>query len=308
MSTFRLDENLTLTQALSAVKSGDVVYLADKTYREKVVIDVPDLTIVGKKNTRIVYGDYANKIHADGKEYNTFRTFTVMVTAKNVTMKDLTIENDASNPAVKGQEVALSVYADGFYAENVTLISTQDTLFCGPLPDDLITRYIDFLPYTHRYLEGTARQVFYNCSVMGSVDYVFGCGTTYFLNCEFLNVDDGRDKAFVVAPAHSLKQTAGFTFIDCLFKKQGDFESAVYLARPWRDYGKATFINCRLGDITPEIFDKWNDTERDRTARFEVYPASSLIGAVSWAKPLDRSGAKRLVAAAKRLKDRYRKR
>ena len=37
-----------------------------------------------------------------------------------------------------GQCVALSVNAKRFYAENVELKSTQDTLFMAPFPDDLV--------------------------------------------------------------------------------------------------------------------------------------------------------------------------
>jgi len=56
----------------------------------------------------------------------------------------------------------------------------------------------------------------------------------------------------------------------------------VYLARPWRDYGIARFEDCSYGPhIAPAGFDKWNDTNRDRTARF--YETPSVPGRVSWA-------------------------
>ncbi len=298
---------MTISSALRSAKHGDTIVLEDKTYREKLVVDVRDLTVVGSENSRIVYGDHAKKIHADGMEYNTFRTFTVIVTAKNVTFKDLTIENDAGDPAKKGQEVALSVYADGFFAENVTLKSTQDTLFCGPLPDDLITRYDGFLPDEQRYYEGEAEQLFKNCKVYGSVDYVFGCGTAYFIKCGFCNVDDTRKVAYVAAPAHSLKQKKGFTFIDCTFEKDGDFESKIYLARPWRDYGKATFINCKTDSITDELFDKWSNTDRDKTARMEYFNVTDEASAVGWAKRLDDETAKKYLSSADKLMEKYKK-
>ena len=42
--------------------------------------------------------------------------------------------------------MALSVYGDDFLMEDCLLRSTQDTLFVGPLPQDLIRRYVDLLP------------------------------------------------------------------------------------------------------------------------------------------------------------------
>ena len=57
--------------------------------------------------------------------------------------------------------------------------------------------------------------------------------------------------------------------------------SSIYLARPWRDYGLARFEHCAYGaHIAPEGFDKWNDTHRDKTARF--YEIPGVPGRVSW--------------------------
>ncbi len=289
MSVIILQPTQTLTEVLLSTKNGDTLVLADKTYREKVEIKTDNLTIIGNENgnSKIVFGDYAKKIHADGLEFNTFRTYTVNVLANGVRFENFTIENDAKEPSVKGQEVALSVYGDNFYAKNMTLRSTQDTLFLGPLPDDLITRYIDFLPYSHRYFEGEAYSLFDNCKIYGSVDYIFGCGCAFFFDCDCISVDDGRKTHYVVAPAHSLKQTFGFTFVNCRFKKENSFDCELYLARPWRDYGKATFISCSLtDDFNEQIFDKWNATERNRTARFELYNTINTENAVSWATRL----------------------
>ena len=62
-----------------------------------------------------------------------------------------------------------------------------------------------------------------------------------------------------------------------------DDDGIIFLARPWRDYGLSRFENCSYGShISPLGFDKWNDTDRDRTARFYETPA--VPGRVSWVK------------------------
>lgn len=273
-----------LQAALNSAPAGATVYLAEGEYRQKVMITVPELTIVGQGagKTVIAWDDYAQKIHADGKEYNTFRTWTVAVCADGVTMRDLAIVNDALHPEVKGQEVALTVYGDDFAMADCVLSSTQDTLFVGPLPRDLIARYDGFLPDLLRQ-DRLLRQRFDRCRIEGTVDYIFGCGEATFTDCEIRNVYDARHIGYAAAPAHALEQTEGFLFRNCRFTCEAGVDTdSIYLARPWRDYGLARFVDCQYDrHIATVGFDKWNDTHRDETARFMEEPA--VPGRVAWA-------------------------
>ena len=270
---------------LDAARPGDLILLSAGDFRAKCTLFVPGVTIrgAGADKTRIIWDDYAEKIHRDGKAYNTFRTFTLAVCADHVTMEDLSVVNDALHPETKGQEVALTVYADDFHMKNCRLTSTQDTLFLGPLPDDLIERYDGFLP-DHLRAKKECRQYFDNCLIEGTVDFIFGCGETLFDRCELRSLRDARNIGFVAAPAHALSQTDGFHFRDCRFTAEpGVSPRSIFLARPWRDYGLCRFTNCTYGDhIDPLGFDKWQDTGRDRTARFIEDPP--VEGRVKWVK------------------------
>ena len=273
-----------LQAVFDTAPAGATVRLAPGIYRQKLMIKTPGLTLVGSgpENTVIVWDDHAKKPHPIGWEYNTFRTYTLAVCADGVTMKDLTVANDAGTPKIKGQEVALSVVADDFRMENSHLISTQDTLFIGPLPSDLIGRYEGFLLDPLRR-GGLLRQRFDHCLIAGSVDFIFGCGAAEFESCEIRSVyDDGRI-GFVAAPSHEQRRQEGFLFRNCRFTGEEAVEKgSVYLARPWRDYGIARFEHCTYGPhIAPEGFDKWQGTCRDRTARF--YETPEVPGRVSWA-------------------------
>ena len=270
-----------LQDAFDRAEPGSVIHLAAGVYRQKTVLRTPDVTLLGEgaDKTAIVWDDYANKIHADGKEYNTFRTWTLAVCADGVTMRDLAIVNDALHPEVKGQEVALTVYGDRFAMEDCVLRSTQDTLFLGPLPRDLIERYDGFLPDELR-VDRPLSQRFTNCRIEGTVDFIFGCGNALFKRCEIRSLRDARNVGYVAAPAHALEETDGFTFRACRFTAE-DGVNGIYLARPWRDYGLSRFEDCVYGaHIAAEGFDKWNDTERDKTARF--YESPAVPGRVAW--------------------------
>lgn len=273
-----------LQAALNAVPPGTTVHLAPGEYRTKLRIATPGLRLIGAgaDKTRICWDDYANKLDSQGQAYVTFRTWTVAVCADGVTMTDLSIVNDALHPERKGQEVALTVYGDDFRMERCRLTSTQDTLFLGPLPPDLIQRYDGFLEDALR-LDKPCRQFFNRCLIEGTVDFIFGCGEAVFEDCEIRSLGDVRNVGYVAAPAHRLEQERGFLFRRC--RLTGDPEvpaGSVYLARPWRDYGLCRFLDCSYGPhISPLGFDKWSDTHRDQTARFWEEPP--VPGRVRWA-------------------------
>ena len=277
-----------LSEVLKTASPHSRIVLAPGTYREKIEITVPGIEIVGHtaEDTVIVWDDYAKKPDEKGVELNTFRTYTAAVLAPGVTFRDLTVENDARFPETKGQEVALTVYADGFSAESCRFISTQDTIFCGPLPPDLIERYDGFLKDALRTGEFQC-QIFKSCLIAGNVDFIFGCGDALFEDCEIRSVYDVRGHGYAAAPAHALEQEICFVFNNCRFTcEDAVADGSIFLARPWRDYGKCSFINCQYGrHISREGFDKWNDTERDKTARFAEY-GNIPDGRVRWSRVL----------------------
>ncbi len=285
MEKIKPEENL--QSFLDNARPGDVLELDEGTFRGKYKLSVPNVTIRGQGSdkTIIEWDDYATKIHEDGKEFNTFRTWTFAVCADHTVMEDLAVVNSALHPELKGQEVALTVYADDFRMRHCRLTSTQDTLFLGPLPDDLIERYDGFLTDDLRR-SVLCRQYFEECLIEGTVDFIFGCGNTVFDSCEIRSLKDARNTGYAAAPAHALSQEEGFLFRNCAFTAEpGVQDGTIYLARPWRDYGLSVFENCTYGPhIAMEGFDKWNDTNRDKTARF--YESPLRPGRVSWAKSL----------------------
>ena len=272
-----------LQAVFDKAQPGSVIHLSAGVYRQKTVIRTPGLTVMGAGagKSRIIFDDYARKRDDQGFEYITFRSYTLAVCADGVHMQDLSVINDALGPEVKGQEVALHVCGTDFSMENCTLTSTQDTLFLGPLPLDLIERYEGFLPDDFRR-GGDMKQRFTNCTIEGTIDFIFGCGNALFEGCCIRSLSETRKVGYVAAPAHSLCQREGFLFRNCDFCcEEGVEPGSIYLARPWRDYGLSRFENCSYAaHIAAAGFDKWNNTRRDRTARFFEEPV--VAGRVGW--------------------------
>ena len=272
-----------LQSVFDSAPEGATIYLSAGIYRQKAMIHTPGLTIIGQgmDKTILVYDDYAKKPDEKGFAYLTFRSYTLAVCADGVTMRNLAVVNDALTPEVKGQEVALSVVADDFQMESCRLTSTQDTLFAGPLPEDLIERYTGFLSDDLRR-GGEMKQVFRDCTIEGTVDFIFGCGNALFESCELRSLVDARNVGFVAAPAHGLHQREGYRFLNCRFTREAGVEDgSIFLARPWRDFGLCSFVGCSYDShINLLGFDKWSGTQRDQTARF--FESPEVPGRVGW--------------------------
>ncbi|MDE7161913.1 MAG: hypothetical protein K2N65_04040, partial [Anaeroplasmataceae bacterium] len=270
---------------------GDTLLFNDGVYQEKLVIWKDSITLKAKNPGKAILTnkDYYHKIMQDHNECNTFRTYTVYVGANHVTFEDLVIQNESTPSNIYGQAVALHVDGNDFLCKNCTISSAQDTLFTGPLPKDLLERYKGF--YEGDKLRGNfSTQVYKDCKIIGDVDFIFGCAVALFENCDLITLDrKSKIPSYVCAPAHPMELPYGYLFYKCHFKGQG----AAYLARPWRDYGCAAFIDCSLGNhIHPEGFNKWNDTNRDKTARFYEYtPKKDTSTRVSWSHQLTQAEA-----------------
>ena len=280
---------------VNSAKSGDTVIINEGIYNEKVKITASNINIIGKGNVVIQNKDYYSKLHIDNKEYNTFRTYTVMVAGDNITIDNITIKN-LSIPAINyGQAVALHVIGDNFKITNSKLCSDQDTLFMSPLPTNLQTKYIGFL-YPDELSPRYNHMQFINCYIEGGIDFIFGGADAIFKNCHFHSINDG----YYFAPSHNKEFPYGFTIIDSKFTAL--YKNSMILARPWRDYGKVTIINSNIEDgiIKAEGFDKWHDTERDKTARFEYYNIGINTSTfVKWAHELNSDEANKYLEYAK---------
>ena len=145
-------------------------------------------------------------------------------------------------------------------------------MFIGPLPDDLCTRYINFLKEDEIGIEGNLHNYFVNCSIKGTVDFVFGAGQASFNRCRFISLEDNRT-SYVFAPAHSLKDDFGFFINESNFISEEVKPSSTYLARPWRDYGKVVINNSTYSaHIKEKGFSSWENTTRYLTSRFYEIP------------------------------------
>lgn len=255
-----------------------VLHLAPGVYREKAVLSRANTTLegAGAPDTRIVWGDGAFEMLPEGKKRGTFRTATLRVDAPNVTLRGLTVQNDAAPREVVGQAIALYADGDGFVCEDCALLGAQDTLFTAPLPPKEIVKDGFIGPKQHAP-RTPQRQTYRRCRIVGDVDFIFGSAAAWFEDCDIVTIDGRADKgvpfeAYATAASTPEGQRFGYVFSHCRFLAEGCPRGSVYLGRPWRDYAKTVMLQCELGEhISPELFHDWHKPLARERCLYAVY-------------------------------------
>ena len=258
-----------------------VIYVKKGVYKEKLIIPswLTNITICGedRDNTIITWDDHANikmpvggldsEAAVKGKPMGTFRTYTLKVQGSYITLKDITIENNA---AKLGQAVALHTEGDHILVQNCRLLGNQDTVYTGV---------------------GGTRVAFYDCYIEGTTDFIFGPSIAWFQNCEI----HSKANSYITAASTPAGQKYGYVFYKCRLTADKDVDK-VYLGRPWRQFAATIFMDCELGKhIRPEGWHNWNNTKNEETARYAEYgnkgEGASTKNRVKWSKQLSKKEA-----------------
>lgn len=295
----------TVSEAMLAVpyECEAEIEIGPGIYREKLVCEKQNITLrgAGADQTRVVWGDGGKLPHPDGRPTHTFRSYTAFFSGENLTVEDLTIENDAGPGAQVGQAVAAYVDSARAVFRRVKLLGNQDTLFCAPLPEK--EREKDgFLGPRGLAPRRASAQYYHKCEIAGDIDFIFGGADALFEQCTLRTVDNHIPHSYVTAPSGKA-DGLGFVFWDCDFVSDCP-AGTVYLGRPWRPTGKTAVLDCRLGaHIASEGFSGWNDRTDTCLARF-AEAGSSGPGArqrPDWVAAPSAADAAALLARARKL-------
>jgi len=251
-----------------------VIYIKKGVYKEKLVIPqhLRNIELVGESRdeTIITWDDHANILYPPtGKGMGTFRTYTLKIEANDITLKNLTVENNAAR---LGQAVALFTTGDRLCFIGCRFLGHQDTIYTG---------------------QENTRQLFRSCYIEGTTDFIFGPSTSWFEDCEI----HSKANSYITAASTPAKQKYGYVFHRCRLTA-ADGVTKVYLGRPWRDYGYTLFMECELGaHIRPEGWHHWLP-QREKTARYMEYGntgrGADTSGRVGWSRQLTMKEASKI--------------
>ncbi|WP_435366109.1 pectinesterase family protein [Haloarchaeobius sp. DYHT-AS-18] len=268
----------TVQAAIDALPADDFdenqVYIKEGVYEEKLALGGKlDVTLLGAgpEKTILTYDDHADKTNSLGNPIGTSGSASFVINGYDITLKDLTVRNDAEPVA---QAVAARVDASRAFFVNCRFVGNQDTL------------------YTRN--ENT-NQYYKDCYIEGDVDFIFGAATAYFDGCEiFCKGSSG----YATASSTEEGEEYGYVFNDCTITGDAPDDS-FYLGRPWKRFAQTVFLNTEMGDhIRPEGYHPWPEPDhpdKTKTAYYAEYnnsgPGYTPDERVEWSHTLSESDA-----------------
>lgn len=200
----------------------------------------------------------------------TFLNLVTAVVGDKFMARDLTIRNTAAPE--KHQAVALRVTSNAaFY--RCKIISHQDTLYAHSL-----------------------RQFYHECTIEGTIDFIFGNAAAVFQNCTILvrKPAVGQRNMITAQGREDPNQNTGISLQNCTIEAAEEFDLrerrnfSTYLGRPWRNYSRTVVVNSYLGDlIDPRGWFKWDRYSSLDTVEYIEYmnsgPGADTRGRISWA-------------------------
>ena len=266
-----------------------VIFVKKGTYKEKLIIpqSLTNIEICGedRDNTIITWDDHANipmafsnwplaisqqpTANSQQPKLGTFRTFTLKIQGSKITLKNITVENNAAR---LGQAVALHTEGDQLTFINCRFLGHQDTIYTG---------------------NAKTRLFFKDCYIEGTTDFIFGPSTAWFEGCDIFC----KANSYITAASTPQDVPFGYIFNNCRITCDKGVDK-VYLGRPWRDYGYTLFMNCELPrEIRPEGWHQWRP-EAVKTARYLEYnnrgEGAATDQRVPWSRQLTKKEAQQI--------------
>jgi polygalacturonase len=250
----------------AAPASGATIHIAPGTYREAVVIDKPNIHLIGggsDPSKTVIVDD-----NSAGTSGGTLQSATVTVRGNGFFAANLTIANDWNRTHAQAsqgsQAVALAITGDKAILYRVHLLGNQDTLYAGSprckSADSSCT---------------TARQFFSHCTIAGNVDFIFGNSKAYFQRCTLISTPHGE--GMITAQSKDTPaQDSAFVFDHCRLLAESGVKN-VWLGRPWRPYATVVFLQTWMGpQIASAGWREWHPgvTHSLKTAWFAEYKST----------------------------------
>lgn len=243
----------TLNDAVTYLATFDasvkkVINIADGEYKEKVYINIPNVTIIGSatnvpdadtdNGVVIWYDALAGLTDGTGKTYGTNGSATVTIGsgATNFVAKNITFKNYYNTNALylESKSITNNTQAVALY------VASGSASFYGCK----MTGYHDTLYANKGY------HYYKNCWIEGHTDFIFGSDAVpYFDKCTIYSIGAGAEETnggYIVAYQNSTAEF-GPIFNDCDFTSDENVkDGSIALGRSWGANFKMVVLNSRI--------------------------------------------------------------
>ncbi|KAK4282614.1 hypothetical protein QN277_013970 [Acacia crassicarpa] len=246
-----------------------VIYVKAGIYKEYPLVDK-------KKPNIYMYGDGPTKTIITGnrcvepkKKYKTFTSATFAVAGDMFIAKGIGFENTAGS--VGHQAVALRTQAPHAAFYQCAFRGFQDTLYVQ-----------------------AGIQLIRECEITGTIDFIFGASRTLIQKSQIIMRKPMENQRNIVVADGSLDPKAGTGVViqNSDISPEPGLDRNVnpcYLARPWKAYSKAIFMESPIGgQIQPDGYLPWTGDMYLKTCYFAEYantgPGYSPRTRVKWGR------------------------
>ncbi|ESQ48970.1 hypothetical protein EUTSA_v10020407mg [Eutrema salsugineum] len=216
----------TISRALEDVpeksEKRTIIYVKKGVYFENVKVEKKmwNVVVVGDGGSKSIVSGRLNNV--DGTP--TFQSATFAVFGKGFMARDMGFINTAG-PS-KHQAVALMASADLVAFYRCTMNAYQDTL------------------YVH-----AQRQFYRECTIIGTVDFIFGNSASVLQNCKILprRPMKGQKNTITAQGRTDPNQNTGISIHRCNISPLGDLTDVqTFLGRPWKNFSTTVIMETFL--------------------------------------------------------------
>ncbi|KAF3772697.1 putative pectinesterase/pectinesterase inhibitor 46 [Nymphaea thermarum] len=258
------------TVAAAIAKAKDVntggrfiIYVKKGVYAETVIVDkkLPNIMLVGDGMDATTITGSLNSV--DGVQ--TYNSATFAVEGPGFIAKDIGFANTAG--AAKHQAVALRVNGDKAVFYRCKFDGFQDTLYVY-----------------------TMRQFFSQCTILGTIDFIFGNSAAVFQNCAIVVKQPmaGQSNTVTAQGKTDPNQNTGISIhMSAINPASSQVTAKTYLGRPWKDYATTVIMKTNIGKVVdPAGWLPWTGNTAPDTIFYAEYQntgsGSSTSGRVKW--------------------------
>ncbi|XP_031490455.1 pectinesterase-like [Nymphaea colorata] len=258
------------TVAAAIAKAKDVstgsrfiIYVKKGVYAETVTVDkkLPNIMLVGDGMDATTITGSLNSV--DGVQ--TYNSATFAVEGPGFIAKDIGFANTAG--AAKHQAVALRVNGDKAVFYRCKFDGFQDTLYVY-----------------------TMRQFFSQCTILGTIDFIFGNSAAVFQSCAIVVKQPmaGQSNTVTAQGKTDPNQNTGISIhMSAINPASSQVTAKTYLGRPWKDYATTVIMKTNIGKVVdPAGWLPWTGNTAPDTIFYAEYQntgsGSSTSGRVKW--------------------------
>ena len=249
--------------------NGAVIRIGAGRYREKIHIATANIILVGTgalpQDVVLSWNDSAKSAGGTGK------SGTVSVDADGFKAENLTIENTWELENTRSEEgsqaVALLMSSDRAVLDRVRLLGAQDTLYANSRTchEDLPKNGTP--PPPGRAACAASRQYFRDCFIEGHVDYIFGDAKAVFDHCE-LHARHNNNVMFTAQSRQFPEEDSGYYFLHSRITGDTQPGDKLVFGRPWRAYSTVLFYDTEIQPMLhADGWSEWNGKLKTSTYR-----------------------------------------